>query len=64
MRGVNVSQGRAEELAGEFEVYLDSATGFWVRTDSVSQEKLTYRVYKTGDQVQDIPDGARAYERG
>lgn len=59
MSGVKVSQARANDLKAKgFEVYIDSETGFWVRTDNISRQDYTYKVYKTGDVEENIPNSA------
>jgi len=58
MKGINVSQARAEELSAHFETYHDPNTGFWIRTDNVSRTDFTYAIYKTGDVEQEIPSDA------
>jgi hypothetical protein len=58
MQGVNCSQARAHELQKVARVYLSQSTGFWLRTDNLSQKIYTYKVYRTGDKVQEIPADA------
>ena len=57
MEGINISQRRAENLK-EFSIYLDRETGFWIATEGLGKVDYTYRVYRTGDKVDTIPDAA------
>ena len=58
MQGIQVSQARAHELSDRCEAFLSSSTGFWIRTDNVNSEFYTYRIYVTGDVIQEIPEDA------
>ena len=54
MEGINISQGRAQNLK-EFDIYLDMDTGWWIATEDLCDVDYIYRVYLTGDRKETIP---------
>ena len=64
MKGVNISQRRAEELEKDYSVYIDKETGFWVKTEGLSEANFRYHIYLTGDVEEEIPSTATPFTAG
>lgn len=59
MNGILVSAYRAHAAhMNGFKTFIDPNRGYWVETDGVTPETIRYRLYKTGDVVQEIPEDA------
>ena len=59
MMGCRITEPHAMELYAQgFEIYLAWNSGFWVRTDNMTEDQWTFKVYRTGYEQERIPDHA------